>query len=89
MVVVESCGVEGWIVSERHAAGQRELEEALVLGRAQQLRLIQLRARALHIQLKSCRIKKVLKGLSQFLSTSSCAHAPSTSSSNPAGVNRY
>ncbi len=49
MVVVESGGVEGWIVSERHAARQRELEEALVLGRAQQLRLIQLRARALHI----------------------------------------
>jgi hypothetical protein len=30
MVVVESCGVEGWIVSERHAARERELEEALV-----------------------------------------------------------
>jgi hypothetical protein len=55
MVVVESCGVEGWIVSERHAAGQRELEEALVFGRAQQLRLVQLRARAFHIQLKPCR----------------------------------
>jgi hypothetical protein len=24
MVVVESCGVERWIVSERHAAGQSE-----------------------------------------------------------------
>jgi hypothetical protein len=55
MVVVESCGVEGWIVCERHAARQRELEEALVFGRAQQLRLIQLRARALHVQLKPCR----------------------------------
>jgi hypothetical protein len=27
MVLVESCRVEGWIVSERHAARQRELEE--------------------------------------------------------------
>jgi hypothetical protein len=24
MVLVESCGVEGWIVNERHAAGQSE-----------------------------------------------------------------
>jgi hypothetical protein len=30
MVFVESSWVEGWIVSERHAAQQRELEEALV-----------------------------------------------------------
>jgi hypothetical protein len=30
MVVVESCGVEGWIVNKRHAARQHELEEALV-----------------------------------------------------------
>jgi hypothetical protein len=67
MVVVESCGVEGWIVSERHAARQRELEEALVFGRSQQLRLIQLSARAFHIQLETCRIKKVLKGLSRYL----------------------
>jgi hypothetical protein len=55
MVVVECRRVEGWIVGERHAPRQRELEEALVFGRAQQLRLIQLRARALHIQLKPCR----------------------------------
>ncbi len=80
MVVVESCGVEGWIVGERHAARQRELEEALVFGRAQQLRLIQLSACAFHIQLKPCRGTQVLKGQS---------HAPSTSSSNHAGVNRY
>jgi hypothetical protein len=64
MVVVESGWVEGWIVSERHAARQRELEEALVFGRAQQLRLIQLRARAFHIQLEPCRGKQVLKGQS-------------------------
>jgi hypothetical protein len=30
MVVVECCGVEGWIVGKRHAARQRELEEPLV-----------------------------------------------------------
>jgi hypothetical protein len=30
MVVVESCGIEGWIVRERHAARQRELEDPLV-----------------------------------------------------------
>jgi hypothetical protein len=76
MVVVESCGVEGWIVGERHTARQRELEEPLVFGRAQQLRLIQLSARAFHIQLKPCRGKQVLRGCLTFLCTSS---------SNPAG----
>jgi hypothetical protein len=30
MVLVESGGIEGWIVSERHATRQSELEEPLV-----------------------------------------------------------
>ena len=53
VVVVEGCRVEGGVVGERHAARERELEEPLVLGGSQQLLLVQLRARAIRIQLEA------------------------------------